>query len=74
MTFIPDTKLEVGDRVTHWSHQDSPGVVVEIEPDEYSFDDPTFHVVWIFNEAGEPVGPAIPYRYYHHLKKVEPTS
>jgi hypothetical protein len=67
----PDTRLQVGDKVWHWSHPDParPGTVVEIEPDEYSFDDPTFHVVWDTDDDGNPAGPAIPYRYYHYLKK-----
>jgi hypothetical protein len=61
--------IEVGDKVTHHSHVKDGlvGTVVEIEADKYSFDDPTYNVVWgpVVDNA-----PAIPYRRYHHLMKV----
>jgi hypothetical protein len=57
-------EIKAGDKVTHWSRKE-PGTVVEVEPDEYSSDDPIYHVQWI------PGGPLIPMRRHHHLKKVE---
>jgi hypothetical protein len=47
---------KVGDKVYLMRDPDRIGTVVEIEPDKYSFDDPTFHTVFVEN------GPAIPLR------------
>lgn len=63
--------LKAGDKVTHWSHGDQPGTVVEVEEDKYSYHDPIYHVVWVEGDPDLPYTNAIPYRNHHHLKKVE---
>lgn len=53
---MADSDPKVNDKVVRMREPDRVGTVVEIEPDEYSFDDPIFHVVWVEG------GPAIPHR------------
>ena len=64
-------ELAAGDLVTHWRDPERVGYVAEIEPDKYSFDDPTYHVVWPCNGVVNGVLMAIPYRRYHHLRLFE---
>ena len=54
-------EIRAGDKVTHYARTE-PGTVMEVEPDEYSSDDPIYHVQW------NPEGPWIPMRRYHYLK------
>lgn len=61
-------ELNQGDLVTHWTHGDQVGYIAEIEPDQYSWDDPVYHVVW------PPWGRnaiAVPYRKQRNLRRFE---